>query len=645
MLRICGTLAAMVKEGQTAPSSLPATQRDFLLVCVRGFLLCAAGPLVCTFIAEELCLSQVVGLAEGFFSANYALYLILHLIVFALVRRLRITCLAVLAFVLSVSIANHFVTAFTGIPITFGDLMSASTGFAVAGGYTYSLDASLVRVVVAALVYAAVVLAIPRPAFRVGPRRTPVLCASLLVCVLGVTGALATDDDLWSRIDTHEWNPAYSYSHYGFAMSLVSDVAGASTVEAPGYDPPTLWGIDSDTGIAQVNVGDGYAYRIGHAPHYTSATETSPHIIAIMNESFSDLTTYIDGYETSEDAMPYVRSLMARGDVVSGTCAVSSDRGTGTANSEFEFLTGNSMSFFKGSTPYVQYLDAPTPSLASELRDRGYQTLALHAYEKAGYNRVRTYNYLGFSTYKGIEDFDVDIRYARDYPTDETSYRQLITEFERNRAESQAPQLIFNVAMQNHGGYYDTDYEWPTRIHEVAPEESYDESVVTYESSVRMADGAVRGLIAYFKQIDEPVVILFFGDHEPRLSNEFYRQWYADDAEADLAVTATFHQTPFFMWSNYDWDIQGVDDVGTVSLNYLNTLLMEAAGMELSPYQSYLSDLRAAHPIVTARYFTDADGTRTGTTPDALTEDLRQYQWLQYNSVFDVNRRIPEFYS
>lgn len=60
--------------------------------------------------------------------------------------------------------------------------------------------------------------------------------------------------------------------------------------------------------------------------------------MVVMNESFSDLTTYLEGYETSTDPMPYVRSLMKRGDVVSGTCAVSSDMGTGTANSEFEFF-------------------------------------------------------------------------------------------------------------------------------------------------------------------------------------------------------------------------------------------------------------------------------------------------------------------
>lgn len=167
--------------------------------------------------------------------------------------------------------------------------------------------------------------------------------------------------------------------------------------------------------------------------------------MVVMNESFSDLTTYLEGYETSTDPMPYVRSLMKHGDVVSGTCAVSSDMGTGTANSEFEFLTGNSMAYFKGNTPYVQFIDAETPSLASLLAGRGYSTMAMHAYERAGYNRVKVYDRLGFETYQGIEDFDVDLDYARGYPTDEANYRQLIMDFEENRGG--APQFLFNITM------------------------------------------------------------------------------------------------------------------------------------------------------------------------------------------------------
>lgn len=617
--------------------------REGVLAAVNWAFLLMAGPILCAAIAETLSLSGVAGLEEGFFLLNALIYLFAHLVLYLVVRNTRIACLLVLLVVVGFSIANHYVIAFTGIPITFGDLMSVGVGMAVAGGYTYTLDPAVVACLIAAFVYAALLIAIPCSKIQGSFRSNQMALALVAVAAVGMGAYLYGDEDAWSRIDTHEWNPAYPYLHYGFAASLASDVASASTVEADGYDSDALWQTDESSGVTQVNVGHGYVTEADGAPAYREATEESPNIVVVMNESFSDLTSYLEGYETSTDPMPFVRSLMQQENVISGTCAVSSDMGTGTANSEFEFLTGNSMAYFRGNTPYVQFIDTETPSLASELAGRGYRTQAMHAYERAGYNRVKVYDRFGFQQYKGIEDFDVDIDVARGYPTDETNYRQLIKDFEENRGG--APQFLFNITMQNHGGYYASDYEWPVRVHEVAPVESYDDSVIAYESSVRMADDALRQLISYLETVDEPTVLLFFGDHEPRLSNEFYSSWFTDENGLDLETTAQLHKTPFFIWGNYDLNTDAAAKGSTVSLNYLSTVLFQAAGIKLSPYQEYLADLRMEHPVITARYFTDAFGSKIGSTPTAFTDSIREYQWLQYNCVFDRAHRIPGFYS
>ena len=617
--------------------------REGVLAAVNWAFLLMAGPILCAAIAETLSLSGVAGLEEGFFLLNALIYLFAHLVLYLVVRNTRIACLLVLLVVVGFSIANHYVIAFTGIPITFGDLMSVGVGMAVAGGYTYTLDPAVVACLIAAFVYAALLIAIPCSKIQGSFRSNQMALALVAVAAVGMGAYLYGDEDAWSRIDTHEWNPAYPYLHYGFAASLASDVASASTVEADGYDSDALWQTDESSGVTQVNVGHGYVTEADGAPAYREATEESPNIVVVMNESFSDLTSYLEGYETSTDPMPFVRSLMQQENVISGTCAVSSDMGTGTANSEFEFLTGNSMAYFRGNTPYVQFIDTETPSLASELAGRGYRTQAMHAYERAGYNRVKVYDRFGFQQYKGIEDFDVDIDVARGYPTDETNYRQLIKDFEENRGG--APQFLFNITMQNHGGYYASDYEWPVRVHEVAPVESYDDSVIAYESSVRMADDALRQLISYLETVDEPTVLLFFGDHEPRLSNEFYSSWFTDENGLDLETTAQLHKTPFFIWGNYDLNTDAAAKGSTVSLNYLSTVLFQAAGIKLSPYQEYLADVRMEHPVITARYFTDAFGSKIGSTPTAFTDSIREYQWLQYNCVFDRAHRIPGFYS
>lgn len=627
----------------TTAKTFFSDHREGVLAALNWAALLLVGPIMCAAVAEYLSLSGVSDLEEGFFLMNVFIYLFAHLVVYLFARNTRVTCIAVFAVVLGFSIANHYVIKFTGIPITFGDLMSAGVGIAVAGGYTYTIDPPVAHCLFAALIYGALVIAVPKSRIRVNFRSNQVALAVVAVATVGMGAYLYGNEDAWNRIDTHEWNPAYPYQHFGFAASLASDVASASTVEAEGYDTEALWQTDEASGVTRVNVGHGYLTEPEGAPTYTAATEESPNIVVVMNESFSDLTTYLEGYETNVDPMPYVRSLVQRGDVVSGTCAVSSDMGTGTANSEFEFLTGNSMAYFKGNTPYVQFVDAETPSLASQLSGRGYEARALHAYERAGYNRVKVYDRFGFDSYKGIEDFDVDIDYARGYPTDESDYRQLIKDFEENRGGN--PQFVFNITMQNHGGYYASDYEWPERVREVAPENSYDESVIAYESSVRMADDALRTLISYFETVEEPTVVLFFGDHEPRLSNEFYANWFTDENNLDLETTAQLHKTPFFIWGNYDLNTEVLQKGSTVSLNYLSSVLLQVAGVQLSPYQEYLSDLRMEHPVITARYFTDAFGTKIGTAPSAFTDSIKQYQWLQYNSVFDRHNRILGFYS
>lgn len=92
---------------------------------------------------------------------------------------------------------------------------------------------------------------------------------------------------------------------------------------------------------------------------------------------------------------------------------------------------------------------------------------------------------------------------------------------------------------------------------------------------------------------------------------------------------------------NTEWIQKG----SVVSLNYLSTVLFQTAEVQLSPYQEYLADLRMEHPVITARYFTTAFGDKVGTVPSAFTDSIREYQWLQYNCVFDRVHRIPGFYS
>ena len=119
-----------------------------------------------------------------------------------------------------------------------------------------------------------------------------------------------------------------------------------------------------------------------------AAQKPYPNIIVIMDEAFADMA-YIGPFTPQQDYMPFFHSLQGAENTITGRLHVSV-LGGNTANTEFEFLTGNTMAFLpQGSIPYQQYIRGSLPTLASYLREAGYQTVAMHPYYAKGWSRNR----------------------------------------------------------------------------------------------------------------------------------------------------------------------------------------------------------------------------------------------------------------
>ena len=142
-----------------------------------------------------------------------------------------------------------------------------------------------------------------------------------------------------------------------------------------------------------------------------------PNIIVVMNESFSDLSVLGD-FKTNEDYLPFLHSLQQGAEnTVTGMLNVSVCGGN-TADTEYEFLTGNTMAFLpQGSIPYQQYVNGERPSLASYLQSLGYETVATHPYYATGWNRDKVYPWLGFEQ-SIFKDQYYGARFVRDYVSD-----------------------------------------------------------------------------------------------------------------------------------------------------------------------------------------------------------------------------------
>ena len=370
--------------------------------------------------------------------------------------------------------------------------------------------------------------------------------------------------------------------------------------------------------------------------------EDQPNILVIMNEAFSDLSVYGD-FNTTEDYMPFWRSL--KKNTVRGNLYVSV-KGGNTANTEFEFLTGNTMAFLPtGSVPYQQFLNGAMPSLASQLGKLGYQTAALHPYYKV-------YQYLGFDSeyFRDTGDFP-DATLLRGWVDDESAFDKLIELYEEK--EEGSPLFAFEVTMQNHGGY-SKEYEDLTNeiqfsdagedlrsVHQVQIE-----ATEKYLTLIKKTDEAFENLIDYFQDEDEKTIILMFGDHQPAeyITNSVLRVLGEDTATRNDTTDKlkTSYEVPFVMWANYDIEEKEVDAIST---NYLSGLLMDTAGLEKTGYQSWLEKLQQQYPVVTANFYQGTDGTFQQWSNEKQSGILNDYAILQYNNLVDKKHRIKNFFA
>lgn len=229
-------------------------------------------------------------------------------------------------------------------------------------------------------------------------------------------------------------------------------------------------------------------------------------VIVVMNESFSDLSVLGD-FNTSDDVLENFYN--ESGNIKRGYVYVSV-YGGGTANSEFEFLTGNSaVSIPSGAVAYQMYVNKGDSSIVSQFKQQGYRAIAFHPYRKDNYNRVNVYDIYGFDAYYGKDD--VKIKKIRKYASDKSDYKSLIKMYEEKEPGEKL--FIFNVTMQNHGGY---DYDQYKSTVSLTDCPGIYPQTEQYLSLMKESDVALKYLLDYFSKVDEKTVILLFGDHQPK---------------------------------------------------------------------------------------------------------------------------------
>ena len=590
-------------------------------------------PAVSFWLLETLTHSVGEDMEFPIIALNLAFYYLLYGLILVISKRSFISLSLGSLLVMIIGLVDYYVIQFRSVPLYPWDILSVKTAMSVSDNYSYSLNQKSM-LIVAGFVLLIVIGLLTRWKLPIKNKQYHLLSVLGTLTLWVLYGTSVQMPDAVGFYEYH-FTPNAFYQLNGFAVSFISNMQYLD-VSKPGN-----YSVQKVQEILEPYIEESKKDEEGQAD------SVKPNIIVIMNEAFSDPAVLGD-FETNVDYMPYIRSMTKN--TVKGNLHVSV-KGGNTANTEYEFLTGNSMAFLPaGSVPYQQYIRGEMPTVASQLKKMGYETFSIHPYRANGWNRNKVYEYFGFETSYFKESF-TNAPIIREYTSDLATYQKIVDIY--NSKTPGQPMFVFDVTMQNHSSY-SKEYDNFTPDVEVLGSNGSAKLLERYLSLIKISDEAFAQLVEYFSVVDEPTVILMFGDHQPAdwVVSPIYSMNGNNDQNS-WSESAERYQVPFILWTNYDIDEAAIEQeisydfsqYGTLSVNYLSTTLFEAAGLPMSPFQLYMKDIMKDFPIMTANMFFDDQGTYFGVNMiQSLPEELKDYAILNYNHLFDTKHRNDEWY-
>lgn len=525
------------------------------------------------------------------------------------------------------AIVNYALIQFRGLPFMATDLSNIGTAMDVASSYTLSFDKPSIWVITIVVIWCCVAMAFEsNRGISKKIRGIHILVLGMLVLCFNqifFNSTYLKDNG----IKVSNFNPTGGYKTNGCALGFMI------TVTTSRMEKPEEYSIE-----AVQELMDGYeSDSAGNA----AVSEQTPNVIYVMNESFADLSI-IGDLGLSEDCMPFYRSLTE--DCIKGNMLVSAFGGS-TANTEFEVMTGDTMAFLPYHTvAFSGIIKNSVPSIATSLEDAGYMgNTAFHPGMADSYNRDKVYPLLGYENFLSIDDVE-NPRNVRSFLSDEHDYEVLIQDYEKNRSENgDQPYFMFNVTIQNHGGYGLSTGIVNGDI-TLNNSELATEGLQQYENLIKLSDDALKRLVEYFQNISEPTVIVFFGDHHPNLTYALYKKVYADQPGeySKLENYQKRYTVPFMIWANYD--IEEQSDV-EISANYLTAYMKKTIGISMTGYEKYLMDLYEKVPVITGNCYKGDNGKMYSIDEESeYSELLEEYRLIQYNDLIDSKNIVKDFF-
>lgn len=406
------------------------------------------------------------------------------------------------------------------------------------------------------------------------------------------------------------------------------------------------------------NYSENSARNFETEPAYGQGKDVN--VIVVMNESFTDLSdNEIFNYPASEDPLKNYHALQKDENAFSGHVVVHWIGG-GTANTEYDVTTGMQTEMLDSSSASAfRYVKNDTASIFRVFNGDGYRTMFIHPGDAWFYNRENVYPRLGAQEVLFTDDMK-GLEMKGEWVTDDSLADYVFQEFE-DTVEKGDNLFAYVTTIQNHMSYdygkYGDGYTFKKVYTD--KEVSYDNRAYlpVYMEGIYDADASLKKMTDYFSQREEPVVLVFFGDHFPALGadREVYKELglpMADETGNSSDDPFCAYEPPYLVWANdsaaeeldFEKTVKSLDlpEDGIISANYLGAVLLELTGRgEEDSFFQYLNEMRRELPVVSGGRYKDADGniiTKLSEDQQELVSKLQRWSYYRLTNQYRASK-------
>lgn len=582
-------------------------------------------PVLMLFMVQLLIGAGTYSMQTEYLLKNLLLYYAAYILFLLIFRKASVAISLYTIVLLILALVDYFVTSFRGNAFILMDVFGIGTATDVAGNYSFKLPVKTGICLLAMLIF--LIYQLIFQSLEAGKRNLKGYVIRLgIVAVLLVGVGKNWNVIAGERVD--QWDTAGEYTNKGYIYKLACETQYLEIEKPENYSTEQVNKIVETVkknALTEENADD-------KASEGTKTQTVPKNLIVIMNESLTDFEAY-DNFQASEAILPGIHSLQEN--TKKGYLYVPAFGG-GTSDTEYEVLTGNTKEFLpNGGIAYQLYCNENEFGLANTMEQEGYTSTAIHPSWASAWNRANVYSWMNFEDFISIDNWGDDPKHYRWYVRDSSAYKKLKVLYKNKENENQ---FMFCVTIQNHGSYDPEKSKKFTADVKLSYAQEYPDAEI-YLSLAKKSDDTFMKLLDFFKEVDEPTMIVMFGDHWPSLDWGFYSDVMGENfGTLDLIEKQQTYKTPYVLWTNYPSESKEED----MSANYFGSYILEQAGLEMTTYNKFLLQLKETIPVIGMGAVCDADG--NWYAMDALPEEyeklINDYKVLQYNNVVDRKHRV-----